>query len=97
LSIIIRNHGHQDILEEIKWENVKSVDQLFYRLGRVDNGQTPIQSWKKNSGRNRPFRLPQVQEAPPRSTKQEDDLDTLNTAQKRQKKSQAKPVWVEKA
>jgi len=32
--IIIRNHGYQDILEEIKWENVKNVEQLFHRLGR---------------------------------------------------------------
>ena len=39
LSIIIRNHGYQDILEEIKWENVKSVEQLFHRLGR--SGQWP--------------------------------------------------------
>jgi hypothetical protein len=38
-----------------------------------------------------------VQEALPRSTEQEDDLDTPNTAQKRQKKSQAKLMWVEKA
>jgi len=34
LSIIIRNHGYQDILEEIKWENVKNVEQLFHRLRR---------------------------------------------------------------
>jgi hypothetical protein len=39
LSIIIRNHGYQDILEEIKWENVKNVEQLFHRLGR--SGQWP--------------------------------------------------------
>jgi hypothetical protein len=32
--IIIRNHGYQDILEEIKWENVKNVEQLFHRLRR---------------------------------------------------------------
>jgi hypothetical protein len=38
-----------------------------------------------------------VQEALPRSTKQEDYLGTPNTAQKRQKKSQVKPMWVEKA
>jgi len=38
-----------------------------------------------------------VQEALPRSTKQEDYLGTPNTAQKRQKKSQAKPMLVEKA
>ena len=39
LSIIIRNHGYQDMLEEIKWENVKNVEQLFHRLGR--SGQWP--------------------------------------------------------
>jgi hypothetical protein len=39
LFIIIRNHGYQDILEEIKWENVKNVEQLFHRLGR--SGQWP--------------------------------------------------------
>ena len=39
LSIIIRNHGYQDILEEIKWENVKNVEQLFHRLRR--SGQWP--------------------------------------------------------
>jgi hypothetical protein len=38
-----------------------------------------------------------VQEALPRSTKQEDYLGTLNTAQTRQKKSQVKPMWMEKA
>jgi len=38
-----------------------------------------------------------VQEALPRSTKQEDYLGTPNTAQKRQKKLQVKPMWVEKA
>jgi hypothetical protein len=38
-----------------------------------------------------------VQEALPRSTKQEAYLGTPNTAKKRQKKSQAKPMWVEKA
>jgi hypothetical protein len=35
----IRNHGYQDILEEIRWENVKNVEQLFHRLGR--SGQWP--------------------------------------------------------
>jgi hypothetical protein len=39
LSIIIRNHGYPDILEEIKWENVKNVEQLFHRLRR--SGQWP--------------------------------------------------------
>jgi hypothetical protein len=39
LSIIIRNHGYQDILEEIKWLNVKNVEQLFHRLRR--SGQWP--------------------------------------------------------
>jgi hypothetical protein len=39
LSTIIRNHGDQDILEEIKWENVKNVEQLFHRLRR--SGQWP--------------------------------------------------------
>ena len=34
LSVIIIDHGYQDILEEIKWENVKNVEQLFHRLGR---------------------------------------------------------------
>jgi hypothetical protein len=37
LSIIIRNHGYQDILEEIKWENVLNVEKklvLLRRLGR---------------------------------------------------------------
>ena len=34
LSVTIRNHGYQDILEEIKWENVKNVEQLFHRLRR---------------------------------------------------------------
>ena len=63
----------------------------------MDNDRTPIQSWKKNSGRNGPFRLSKVQEALPRSTKQEDNLGTPNTAQKRQKKSQVKPMWLEKA
>jgi hypothetical protein len=63
----------------------------------VDDGWTPIQSWKKNSVRNRPFRLSNVQEAFPRSIKQEDYLGTPNTAKKRQKKSQVKPMWVEKA
>jgi hypothetical protein len=38
-----------------------------------------------------------VQEAIPRSTKQEDNLGTPNTAQERQKKPQVKPIWVEKA
>jgi hypothetical protein len=51
----------------------------------VDNGRTPIQSWKKNSARNRPFRLSKVQEALPRSTKQEDHLGTPNAASKRQR------------
>jgi hypothetical protein len=31
---IIRNHGYLDILEEIKWLNVKNVEQLFHRLRR---------------------------------------------------------------
>ena len=48
----------------------------------MDDGWTPIQSWKKNSVGNRPFRLSKVQEALPRSTKQEDYLGTPNTAQK---------------
>jgi hypothetical protein len=61
----------------------------------VDDGWTPIQSWKKNSVRNRPFRLSKVQEAFPRSTKQEDYLGTPIRPKKRQKKSQAKPIWVE--
>jgi hypothetical protein len=39
LSIIIRNHSYRDILEEIKWENVKNVEQLFHRLRR--SGQWP--------------------------------------------------------
>jgi hypothetical protein len=39
LSIIIRNHGYHDILEETKWLNVKNVEQLFRRLGR--SGQWP--------------------------------------------------------
>jgi hypothetical protein len=39
LSIIIRNHGYQDILEENKWENVKNVEQLLHHLGR--SGQWP--------------------------------------------------------
>jgi len=39
LSSIIRNHGYQDMLEEIKWENVKNVEQLFHRLRR--SGQWP--------------------------------------------------------
>jgi len=51
----------------------------------VDNGRAPIQSRKKNSVRNRPFRLSKVQEVLPRSTKQEDDLGTPNTAQKKAK------------
>jgi len=34
LSVIIIDHGYQDVLEEIKWENVKNVEQLFHRLGR---------------------------------------------------------------
>jgi hypothetical protein len=38
-----------------------------------------------------------VQEALPRSAQQEDYLGKPNTAQKRQNKSQAKPMWVEKA
>jgi hypothetical protein len=39
LSVTIRNHGYQDILEEIKWENVKNVEQLFHHLRR--SGQWP--------------------------------------------------------
>jgi hypothetical protein len=39
LSIIIRNHGYQDILEEIKWLNVRNVEQLFHSLRR--GGQWP--------------------------------------------------------
>jgi hypothetical protein len=39
LSVTIRNHDYQDILEEIKWENVKNVEQLFHRLRR--SGQWP--------------------------------------------------------
>jgi hypothetical protein len=39
LSIIIRDHDDQGILEETKWENVRSVEQLFRRLGR--SGQWP--------------------------------------------------------
>jgi hypothetical protein len=38
-----------------------------------------------------------VQEAIPRSTKQEDNLGTPNAAQERQKKPQVKATWVEKA
>jgi hypothetical protein len=34
-----QKHGYQDILEEIKWENVKNVEQLFHRLRR--SGQWP--------------------------------------------------------
>jgi hypothetical protein len=49
----------------------------------VDNDWTPIQSWKKNSVGNRPFRLSKVQEALPRSIKQEDYLGTPNTAQEK--------------
>jgi hypothetical protein len=56
----------------------------------VDNGRTPIQSWKKNSVRNRPFRLSKVQEVLPRSTKQEDDLGTPNTAKKKAKEVASK-------
>ena len=56
----------------------------------MDNDRTPIQSWKKNSVRNRPFRLSKVQEALPRSTKQEDDLGTPNTAQKKAKEVASK-------
>jgi hypothetical protein len=26
--------GYQDMLEEVKWLNVKNVEQLFHRLGR---------------------------------------------------------------
>ena len=76
LSIIIRNHDYQDILEAIKWENVKNVEQLFHRLGRRGQWLDAIQSWKKNSARNRPFRLSKVQEALPRSTKQKEDLNS---------------------
>jgi hypothetical protein len=75
LSIIIRNHDCQDILEEIKWENVKSAEQLFHRLGRSGQWLNPIQSWKKKV-RNRPFRLSKVQEALPRSTKQKEGLNS---------------------
>jgi hypothetical protein len=39
LSVIIRNHDYQDILEETKWENVKNVEQLFHHLRR--SGQWP--------------------------------------------------------
>jgi len=39
LSVPIRNHGYQDILEEIEWENVRNVEQLFHHLGR--SGQWP--------------------------------------------------------
>lgn len=38
-----------------------------------------------------------MQEALPRSTKQEDDLGNAEDGLKRQRKSQAKPMWVEKA
>jgi hypothetical protein len=56
-------------------------NSCFIAQEEVDNGRTPIQSWKKNSFRNRPFRLPKVQEALSRSTKQKDDLGTQKTAQ----------------
>jgi hypothetical protein len=39
LSVTIRNAGYQDILKEVKWENVKNVEQLFHRLRR--SGQWP--------------------------------------------------------
>jgi hypothetical protein len=39
LSVTIRNHGYEDILEEVKWENVKNVEQLFHHLRR--SGQWP--------------------------------------------------------
>jgi hypothetical protein len=34
LSTIIIDHGYQGILEEIKWLNVRNVEQLFHRLRR---------------------------------------------------------------
>jgi len=39
LSIIIIDHDYQGILEEIKWENARNVEQLFHRLRR--SGQWP--------------------------------------------------------
>jgi hypothetical protein len=50
-------------------------NSCFIVWKEVDNGRTPIQSWKKNSVRNRPFRLSKVQEALPRSCEQEDCFD----------------------
>jgi len=39
LSVTIRNRGYEDISEEIEWENVKNVEQLFHHLRR--SGQWP--------------------------------------------------------
>jgi hypothetical protein len=33
-SIIIRNHGYQEISDEIKLENVEKVELMFHRLER---------------------------------------------------------------
>lgn len=41
----------------------------------VDNGGTTRQIWQEDSTRNRAVRLSKVQEAVPRSPKQEEDLD----------------------
>jgi hypothetical protein len=76
LSIIIRNHGCQDIWSEIKWENVKNVEQLFHRLGRSGQWPDAHPKLEKELARNRPFRLSKVQEALPRSTKQKEDLNS---------------------
>ena len=54
LSIIIRNHGYRDILEEIKWLNVQNAEQVFHRLersGRWPDAQTNQEkecNWKSD-------------------------------------------------
>jgi hypothetical protein len=65
----------KEISDEIKLENAEMWNSCFTAWKEVDNGRTSIQSWKKNSVRNRPFWLSKVQEALPRSTEQEDYFD----------------------
>ena len=56
----------------------------------MDDGWTPIQSWKKDSVGNRPFRLSKVQETFPRSAKQKGYLGIPTTAQKKAEKVASK-------
>ena len=55
LSIIIRNHGYREILEEIKWLNVQNAELLSVRLKRsglwldAQTSQEKECSWKLDS------------------------------------------------